>query len=889
MKRKLACALWTSITFLSLASGILASIAWFNVENNLKVGVSGSVVEEYFHSGYGTEASPFIITRPIHYYHLVEFYQRKTNLPSPYNVDFGKDYLYFQVGLDFDGDGTYEVYNYDNQGIYQGTSGSPSYSKVLNMAYYSDSNSLMPIGTNEIPFIGQFDGSSDKGITISNINIHCSETVVVNKQNVTRTASDIGVFGYVADEETTNHTKTVIKNSKFDGVTIDLSDVTSTVASSQSTISHVSTHTGQAYVGYVAGHVRSYTNYNSTGPVNASPLYNVYVDNATVKGGAGVACNYGYIGFVDTIDGDTTATVSGEVAVLSEGGGGSEHGDDWGGSINFKEFNMRFYNRSGTFTYSTNKRLGKYETNYTKASIAYGSSVQTLLQTNPVTSSTNIVYNLQGSGSHTITYNSGKNSDTYTLVGTAMPLSIGNDGVTSANNTGYIVSSSRSTSGSANGAVRSASYRNGRINNSLSDVAKTTQEVCTSNGNTIAYDRTKTEILTNKNKTYNTSGTGTDNFVLIKDELEGYNQNHTPGNTYLTNYTKNNTTVPGDSGLKLKKYNDSRQTLDTVFTGTTKVQGIHFMNAAISPSNAETLPIVKINGTTYSNSSYPLLKNCIDFKTKESGLINFFAGSYFDFTGSGGYTNSAADCFFSLYVVDRNETTHAINSVKLLSNIYKDNRDSKAYIYQYSDGTYSDNGTTTKSDNVGDIVFDMRYLSETPPVQNALYYFEIPVNKGEFALGGVSGQDAGAYLLYLDIAANKGDETPTFNEENMVRDASLFTQIDFQINTPVINSCFNIAYVIPAGSTKEKFSITVTHSTVTIDQHDYFCYEVVIVNTSGSQLELSALLMDNNSDPDDEYYYMYAIKYNAGTRTEYHSSNTYRGASSADTMTPVYS
>ena len=37
-------------------------------------------------------------------------------------------------------------------------------------------------------------------------------------------------------------------------------------------------------------------------------------------------------------------------------------------------------------------------------------------------------------------------------------------------------------------------------------------------------------------------------------------------------------------------------------------------------------------------------------------------------------------------------------------------------------------------------------------IENAMYYFEIPVNAGEYALGSVSGAD-GAYLIYLDIGA----------------------------------------------------------------------------------------------------------------------------------------
>ena len=144
-------------------------------------------------------------------------------------------------------------------------------------------------------------------------------------------------------------------------------------------------------------------------------------------------------------------------------------------------------------------------------------------------------------------------------------------------------------------------------------------------------------------------------------------------------------------------------------------------------------------------------------------------------------------------------------------------------------------------------------------------------------------------MIYLDLAANAAGEEQTFNQENAIRDSSLFTQIDFQINSFVINSCFNVAYVIPAGSTKDKFGVTISFATVTIENNSYVCYEVEIVNTSGAQFEISALLMDNNDDPDDDYYYMYAITYNSGTRVEYHSSNIYRGASGGTTMTPVYS
>ena len=87
MKKKLVTALGASLVFLSVTSGILASIAWFAAFNSVNLEVTGSFVEEYFHTGTGTQQDPFVITRPIHYYHLVEFYQREID-SSRYNITY---------------------------------------------------------------------------------------------------------------------------------------------------------------------------------------------------------------------------------------------------------------------------------------------------------------------------------------------------------------------------------------------------------------------------------------------------------------------------------------------------------------------------------------------------------------------------------------------------------------------------------------------------------------------------------------------------------------------------------------------------------------------------------------------------------------------------------
>ena len=353
------------LAFISLAlgmlsSGLIASVAWFEPRTNaFSAKISGSVVEEYFHCGKGTQDDPFVITRPVHYYHLTEFFQRETvlNVSSTESVTFGTDYLYFQVGYPLkENDSSLYVYDYDNTGSYTGTMSTPAYSKTLNLSYFSGQNALMPIGTNEVPFFGSFDGgaqsNSANGITIANLNIKTSDTVLVGNTTTDRSTSDVGIFGYVADQKDSTH-KTVIANAYFDNLTIDLSGASGTVVSDAG---HVDAHANnEIYVGYVAGHIHTYTNYNSTGPTNAAPIHDVYVNNAKIEGGANSKCNFGYVGYADTIDGTPGSDIDlgNMISGLEEEAGKT---NDFGGSIDMENL----YNR---INYVRNEMNTTYDSN----------------------------------------------------------------------------------------------------------------------------------------------------------------------------------------------------------------------------------------------------------------------------------------------------------------------------------------------------------------------------------------------------------------------------------------------------------------------------------------------------------------------------------------------
>ncbi len=200
--------------------------------------------------------------------------------------------------------------------------------------------------------------------------------------------------------------------------------------------------------------------------------------------------------------------------------------------------------------------------------------------------------------------------------------------------------------------------------------------------------------------------------------------------------------------LKLEKYWNAKKGLKAMFSADTeKVYGLHFMNSLISTSHTISAPYVKINGKPYYD--YELPEDSIDFNLASSGYVNFFAGSYFGSSNDG----SLNDTFFSINEIDR-DSNNDITSIHRISKIYinsdLDTKESQPYYYTYTDDT---GGGHSSTGNQGTLVFDMDWVMSPRMVEKALYYFEIPVNSGEYALGSVKGKN-GAYLLYLDIGAS---------------------------------------------------------------------------------------------------------------------------------------
>ena len=259
---------------LSVATGsaftavALSTVAWFKYHADfLPYDAHGGIIASYFDSGSGTQEDPFVITRPIHYYHLV--YLQQSNMEVSDGVLFSEAELYFQFGKqNLDGeagngdDNAYLFYSYDDNGLLN----EGQFTPYLNMNYYSGDRSLVPLGSSDRPFIGHILGNNT---TIKNIHVDGSGFC------------DVGIFGYVSEDAS-------IANVYYDSPIIDCKGA---VGGRPSEGDHAA-HDTHVYVGYLAGHV-----------FDPASFTNVYLNNCKILNST--VNNYemitkqGYFGHID--------------------------------------------------------------------------------------------------------------------------------------------------------------------------------------------------------------------------------------------------------------------------------------------------------------------------------------------------------------------------------------------------------------------------------------------------------------------------------------------------------------------------------------------------------------------------------------------------------------
>ena len=286
------------------------------------------------------------------------------------------------------------------------------------------------------------------------------------------------------------------------------------------------------------------------------------------------------------------------------------------------------------------------------------------------------------------------------------------------------------------------------------------------------------------------------------------------------------------------KYNQSKTKLLNTIKGQSNVYGLHFMSSNISIDHLITVPKVSINGKT--EDDYQMPEDCIDFQLASRGFINFFSGYYY----------SGNNSFFSLHEIIRDGNNN-ITDIKHISKVYKANSNygtdylSADFIYEYSDGTFSGTYNSSKYD----LIFNCSWI-ETPGVSSSgnntkLFYFEIPVNKGEFALGSVDG-GTGAYLIYLDIGANaqRIDRTITTQKSTVAQYDYVYpTGIAIISSGETVDDSLSVAITLNASGTitlsKSSNVITATNTISNI----VACYKArtITLNNNSTAMQASAV------------------------------------------------
>lgn len=659
--RSLAALLIIVISFSAISFAWLASGKYLNFPSSF----GGSATPAYFAGGDGSEKNPFRITNPVHLYNLAWLqYLGYFNRREGFNND--RDQTYFAL------DG-----NIDMRG-----------------------RAIPPIGTEEYPFIGKFDGQGHKvtNLTISNKkgtdDLVKTPTNAKFSNNILRFVDDskahdieiVGMFGvtgnyngylneYVTTHKTLKTADVNVSNFYVDKI-------------------HVRSNSAKTLAGLAAGYIGG--NFSNVGVYRSDIKF---AANAQANGvaGDGVLSKYSLVGAYNE-----------DLITWDDGAIG------FGNSIGI----MSLFERVNTF-YGTGDGSFKYYYDINHGSL-YAKKTGDIFYIG---------------GGKVVTENNGKkgvydiNAENDSEKPTYLPIKTKSDTdyTVADDNTGYMAGGPFNNGGDI------------RIRSNIIKSQSTGLNVSTNDASSFDKDGKNVEILTITKKTYNENHP----VQRIEDDYNKGNNENTGVHTKIKGYPKKTQTELG-----LDAYSDARVEFNKIIAGESKWYGFHFMNAAIGTNNIYTAPKATINGVTYEN--YQMTANSIDFKTKSKGHIAFFAGS--------NYNNSVKN-FFSLHEIVRDANDPcAISEIREISKIYSSGDD---YVYLYKDGGVSAGEVSDLNDE--NLEFDCGWINNTKGngymVTNAIYYFEIPVNKGEFALGSASTGDGG-YLLYLDIGAN-GNQTPT--------------------------------------------------------------------------------------------------------------------------------
>ena len=259
--------------------------------------------------------------------------------------------------------------------------------------------------------------------------------------------------------------------------------------------------------------------------------------------------------------------------------------------------------------------------------------------------------------------------------------------------------------------------------------------------------------------------------------------------------------------------------------GTDYVAGLHFVtqsNSSYGLINTNAIlrsKNVSVLGNNYieddnpeTDNTYDLPVYSIDFSVKRKGYIKFFAGAYngginTSSNGSMSSTTTSANCFFTFHKVYRDESKQRITNIREIKGIYEDPLSlTNTFVYSYKDSSgneVSESGAAFDSTGLN-LLFDSNWIGENSAIKNkpgVIYYFEIPVDGGEYCLGNVKNGD-GCYLMYLDIGAAGTDAADIVHAYSITTNSTSIlypTGIDFGVTGVTGEGGESICIYIKAG------------------------------------------------------------------------------------------
>lgn len=309
-----------------------------------------------------------------------------------------------------------------------------------------------------------------------------------------------------------------------------------------------------------------------------------------------------------------------------------------------------------------------------------------------------------------------------------------------------------------------------------------TGRTATTNGSTSLYapliqedyleTRTESNVLDRHYDTVIPHKTG---YLVSGSTIDGGDlavSNHCPYKTFfpvsdMTPLTINSSGKVNASSASFSEYSATKSDFDAILEARPQTRidsgdyykfwyGLRFMDAGISTNETVTMP----------TSGLELPKNSLTFNVRSAGLAKFFAGTY---ANSEGFNNT----FFSLYKINRTGTS--ISSLQQVK-----------YIWKTTNSRYIYTNTNSSPETGATLVFNHEWI--TNPGSNyeigRIYYFEIPLNAGEYCLGTVQGT-AGSYLMYLDIGANGSaaadDAVSAYSIHTISTAVSFVVGVDFDV------------------------------------------------------------------------------------------------------------